>query len=453
MAAIASTSQLPLPYDFYHKKPLEVKFSGLDLSSDAGFLLLRQAEEQEQVCAGIAACLDDNRDPLKITHTLNQLVSQRIYQIAAGYEDANDSNDLRHDPILKIACERVPITGEELLASQPTMSRLENQVTKKELGVIRRFFVDKFIQGYKQAPQKILLDIDGWDAQTHGHQQLSLFHGYYGHHMYFPVLINEAHSGYPLIMQLRAGNSHSGKGVVSILRWLFWRLKKAWPGVQITIRGDAGFSLPELIRLCERSGVNYAFGFTSNAVLKRKISYLLEQARLQYIRTQEKARLFDDVYYAAGTWAEPRRLVMKAEWLEKGPNPRFVVTNLLTEPQTLYDQFYVQRGASSEHRIKELKLGIKADRLSCQQFLANQFRLFLSQSAYILLLKMRDAARGTQLAQAQVSRLRETLIKTAAKVTVSARRVLVELAAHCPFAAEIRLIAQRLSTNGQVVLP
>jgi hypothetical protein len=224
MAAIASISQLPLPYDFYHKKTLEVKFSGLDLSSDAGFLLLRQTEEQERVCDGIAACLDDNRDPSKITHTLNQLVSQRIYQIAAGYEDANDSNDLRHDPILKIACERVPIPGEELLASQPTMCRLENQVTKAEIDVIRRFFVDKFIRGYTQAPQEILLDIDAWDAQTHGHQQLSLFHGYYGHKMYFPVLINEAQSGYPLIMQLRAGNSHSGKGLVSILRWLFWAL-------------------------------------------------------------------------------------------------------------------------------------------------------------------------------------------------------------------------------------
>ena len=180
--------------------------------------------------------------------------------------------------------------------------------------------------------------------------------------MYFPVLINEADSGYPLILQLRAGNSHSGKGVAGILRWLFWRLKRAWPTVKIILRGDAGFSLPEIIRLCERSGVGYAFGFSSNAVLKRKISYLLDQSRLQYLRTQEKARLFDDVYYAARSWSEPRRVVMKAEWLEKGANPRFVVTNLFTDAQELYDDFYVQRGTSSEHRIKELKLGIKADR-------------------------------------------------------------------------------------------
>ena len=366
-------------------------------------LLVRQAEQRQQICQGIVDCLEDKRDPSKIKHTLSQLVSQRIYQIAGGYENTNDSNYLRHDPIFKIACERVPRPGEELLASQPTMSRLENQVNKGELAAIRRLFVERFIQSQKQAPEEIILDIDAWDAQTHGHQQLSLFHGYYGHKMYFPVLINEARSGYPLILELRAGNSHSGKGIAGILRWLFWRLKRAWPKVKIILRGDAGFSLPELIRLCERSGVGYAFGFSSNAVLKRKISYLLELARLQYFRTGEKARLFDDVYYAAGTWPEPRRVIMKAEWLEKGANPRFVVTNLFTDPQKLYDNFYVQRGASSEHRIKELKLGIKADRLSCQRFLVNQFRLFLSQAAYILMLTLRQAAQGTRLAQAQVT--------------------------------------------------
>ena len=192
-------------------------------------------------------------------------------------------------------------------------------------------------------------------------------------------------------------------------------------------------------------------GFSSNAVLKRKINYLLDQARLKYFRTGEKARLFDDVYYAAGTWEEPRRVIMKAEWLEKGANPRFVVTNLETDAQELYDDFYVQRGASSEHRIKELKLGIKADRLSCEQFIVNQFRLFLSQAAYILMLGIRQAAQGTRLAKAQVSRLRETVIKTAAKVSVSVRRVLVELAFHCPFAHEINLIAKRLSGGFQLI--
>jgi hypothetical protein len=443
------SSQFPL--NFSTPKPLEVKFSRLDLSSDAGLLLVRQAEEQLKICEGIANCLADNRESGKVKHPLSQLISQRVYQIAAGYEDTNDSNYLRHDPIFKIACDKVPLPGEELLASQPTINRLENQAQKKELAAIRRLFVEKFIQSHDSPPESIILDIDAWDAPTHGHQQLSLFHGYYGHKMYFPVLINEANSGYPLVLELRAGNSHSGKGIAGILRWLFWRLKRVWPTTKIILRGDAGFSLPELIRLCERSGIGYVFGFSGNAVLYRKINYLLDQARLQYFRTQEKARLFDDVYYAAASWDEPRRVVMKAEWLEKGANPRFIVTNLLTNAQELYDGFYVQRGASSEHRIKELKRGIKAGRLSCQKFIVNQFRLFLAQAAYVLMLAIRQAAEGTRLAKAQVSRLRDTVIKTAAKVSVSSRRVLVELAAHCPFASEISLIAERLSTGFQLI--
>ena len=215
--------------------------------------------------------------------------------------------------------------------------------------------------------------------------------------------------------------------------------------------GDGGFSWPEIINLCEQKEVKYVFGFSNNAVLKRKINYLLDQARLEYFPPQEKARLFDDVYYAAKTWKKPRRIVMKAEWLEKGANPRFLVTNLETDAQELYDNFYVQRGATSEHRIKELKLGIKADRLSCRKFIVNQFRLFLCQAAYILMLELRASAQGTRLATAQVDRLRETIIKMAAKVNVSVRRTLVELAAHCPFADEILLMAQRLSSGQQLI--
>lgn len=441
-----------LPYDFYSPRPLVVQFSDLQLSSDAGILLARQAEEKEQVCRALADCIDDWRDPNKIIHTLHQLVSQRVYQLVGGYEDANDSNFLRHDPIFKIACDRLPIANQEMLASQPTITRLENHVGKIELSRMRSQMVDGFISGYKEPPKEIVLDIDGWADPTHGQQQLSFFHGYYGQHMYFPVLINEASSGYPLVLQLRAGNTHSGKGVAGILRWLFWRLKSAFPGVKIILRADAGFSLPEILQVCERSKVGYAIGFTRNAVTARKMDNLLELARLQFCKTGEKARLFDDVYYAAATWDEPRRLVMKAEWLPKGANPRFLLTNLDLPPQELYDQFYVQRGSDSEHRIKELKLGIHADRLSCSSFIANQFRLLLSQAAYILMLRIRQAAEGTQFATAQVERLRSMLIKGAAKVTVSARRVLVELSNYCPFSEEISQILQRLRRSEEVIL-
>lgn len=435
---------LELPYNFYHHRQLVVRYSDLELSSDAGILLARQAEEKEQICQGLADCLEEWRDPTKIIHSLPQLISQRVYQLVGGYEDANDSNYLRHDPIYKIACQRLPLANQELLASQPTITRLENHVSKAEVSKMRRRMLDGFIASYQQSPQEIILDIDAWADPTHGQQQLSCFHGYYGQHMYFPVLINEATTGYPLVLQLRAGNMHSGKGVAGILRWLFWRLKKAFPGVKIMLRADAGFSLPEILRGCERSQVVYAIGFASNAVIQRKMSDLLERARLQFVQTQQKARLFDDVYYAAGTWDSPRRLVMKAEWLAKGANPRCVITNSDLAPQLLYDQFYVQRGSDSEHRIKELKLGIQADRLSCQSFIANQFRLLLSQAAYILMLRIRQAAEGTEFAKAQVERLRSMLIKGAARVRVSARRVLVELASYNPYASEMSQIVQRL---------
>jgi hypothetical protein len=441
-----------LPYDFYRHRSLVVRFSDLELSCDAGILLARQAEQHMQVCQAIAECIEEWRDPHKITHSLPQLVSQRVYQIVGGYEDANDSNYLRHDPIYKLACERLPLPDAEHLASQPTMTRLENHISKREISRMRSRMIDGFIAQYQQAPEEIVLDIDGWDDPTHGQQQLSCFHGYYGQHMYFPVLINEAKSGYPLVMQLRAGNSHPGKGVAGILRWLFWRLKRAFPGVRLILRADAGFALPEILRGCERSEVGYVIGFTRNAVTERKIADLLERARLQFFQTQQKARLFDDVYYAASTWEEPRRLLMKAEWLPKGPNPRFVLTNLHQPAQTLYDQFYVQRGADSEHRIKEFKLGIQADRLSCHNFIANQFRLLLSQAAYILLLAIRHAAKGTQFATAQVPRLQAMLIKGAARVKVSTRRVWVELAAYCPFAQQLRQITQHLVASKGLLL-
>lgn len=438
---------LELPYDFYAQRPLVVRFSDLELSADAGILLARQAEATVQVCQRLADCIKEWRDPNKITHSLYQLVSQRVYQLVGGYEDANDSNQLRHDPLYKIACGRLPLAEQDLLASQPTITRLENHISKREVARMRSRLVEGFINRYKVAPAEIVLDIDGWDDPTHGEQQLSCFHGYYGQHMYFPVLINEASTGYPLVLQLRAGNSHPGKGVAGLLRWLFWRLKRAFPTTRLILRADAGFSLPEILQVCERAGVGYAIGFARNAVTARKMADLLERARLQFVQTQQKARLFDDVYYAASTWDAPRRLVMKAEWLPKGPNPRFVLTNLELPPQALYDTFYVQRGSDSEHRIKELKLGLQADRLSCSTFIANQFRLLLAQAAYILMLTIRQAASGTQFATAQVERLRAMLIKGAARVRVSARRVLVELAAYCPFAKEIRQIALRLRAS------
>jgi len=440
-----------LPFDFPSLRPLDVRFGDLQLSSDSGLLLARQADSRLGLSQRLADCLLDPRQPSKVIHPLPQLLRQRLLQLVAGYEDVNDCSRLRRDPIFKLACDRTPTVNSTHLASQPTLSRLENRVSAKELSAMRSALLDHFIESFSQPPQRLVLDIDGWDAATHGDQQLSFFHGYYQQHMYYPVLINDAETGYPLVVQLRPGNSHPGKGVAALLRWLCWRLHRAWPGVDLVIRTDGGFALPELLRLYERMGVSYVTGCARNSVLERKSTDLVERARLEHCHTGEKARLFDDVYYAAKSWSHPRRLIIKAEWTERGRNLRFLLTNLTEDAQAVYDRLYVQRGGDSEHRIKELKRGLKADRLSCHSFRGNQFRLLLGQAAYILMLSIREAARGTRLERAQVGRLRETLIKLAGRVRTTARRVLVELSSHCPYREEITQIARVLLGTNETV--
>jgi hypothetical protein len=432
-----------LSFPHYKKRRLEADFSGGDLSSDGGFALLGQIESHTQLVSGLSDHMQDPRSPDKIQHSQVELLSQRIFQICSGYEDGNDSTFLRHDPMLKLACQRLP--SDNALGSQSTFSRLENRVTLKDISSMRRLFVDRFIASFAVAPKEIVLDIDGFDVPTHGQQEFTFYHGYYHHYVYYPVMINDAHTGYPLVLQLRAGNSHAGKGVASLLRWLFWRLRKAFPSTSITLRGDGGFSLPEIITLCERSTVTYIFGYSGNSVLKRKSENLTEQARLLHCQTGNKVRLFDDVYYKAGSWPYPRRIIMKAEWLEKGSNNRFIVTNCEGDPQALYDRCYVLRGECSENRIKELKLDMKTTRLSCTQFISNQFRLFLHQAAYIFLLEIKKLLHGTRYAKARMVTIRERLLKCAVRVTLSVRRVLIQFASSCPEQDIISLIHQRMT--------
>jgi len=435
-----------LSFDFYTRSRLSVDFRGGDLTSDAGVLLLRQADEGLGLTEGFASCIRDWRNPFFIVHTLTDQVRQRVYQISAGYEDADDCDALRKDPIFKIACERLPRKDADL-ASQPTMSRLENHVTEKDLSRLRRFFLEKFIDSYSSPPVELILDVDGWDDPAHGHQQLTFWHGYFGQQMYYPVQISEAETGRPVLVHLRPGNSHAGKGIQGLLAWLFWRLRKVWPGVRITLRGDCGFSLPELRQVCERFQVEYVLGISTNEVLKRKAADLQERARLEWYRTGQKVRLFDDVYYAAQSWDEPRRVIMKAEHLPKGPNLRFLVTSRLDDPQELYDQVYVQRGEDCENRIKELKCGLKADRLSCHDFLANQFRLYLFTAAYWLMLRVREAAVDTPFERAQVPRLREQIIKLGARVRQTTRRVWIHIASACPWKEVFEILCTRLAVR------
>lgn len=433
-----------LTFDFYSESELRVDFEGGELTSDAGILLVRQADEKRGLTEGFASCIQEWRESSLITHTVLDQVRQRVYQICAGYEDADDCDDLRSDPGFKVACNRLPESGADL-ASQPTLSRLENHVTEKDLSRLRRYFVEKFIASYASPPTELILDVDGWDDPAHGCQQGTFWHGYFGQRVYYPAQVSEAKSGRPVLVQLRPGNSHAGKGLVGQLAWLFCRLRKAWPGVRITLRGDCGFSLPEVMRMCERLGVNYVLGIAGNDVLKEKAKGLQERARVEGCASGQKVRLFTDVYYAAKSWKEPRRVIIKAEQLLQGPNLRFLVTNRLDDPQELYDAVYVQRGEDCENRIKEFKCGLKADRLSCHRFLANQFRLYLCLAAYWLMLEIREAAEGTGFARAQVPRLREQLIKLGARIRQTARRVWVHIASGCPWKEVLEILCRRLA--------
>ena len=429
---------------FGKNNKIEADFKGGDLSSDGGILVLRELEERLKLIEGLSNCITDQRDANRITHTQQELLRQRIFQISAGYEDCNDSNYLRTDPVMRVTCNESLGSAKEL-GSQPTLSRLENRINKTDIKKMRNYFLSRFIEQYKEAPKEIVLDVDSYSDKTHGNQEQTYFHGFYNSYMYHPVLINEAKSGFPLVLQLRAGNCHSGKGIKGILRWVFWRLKKAFPDVNIIIRGDSGFSLPEIISVCDKSEVQYVFGYAKNAVLQRKIEFLSEEARLQFVVKGEKARLFDDVYYKSSSWLEPRRIVMKAEHMKQGTNQRFVVTNMSLPAQKLYDEFYVQRGEDSENRIKELKLDIQADRLSCHKFIANQFRLYLHQASYLLLQNLKSFCVDTELAKVQVGTLRNRLIKLAVRVRFSARRIWVQFASSCSVKNILATLSSRMA--------
>lgn len=384
-----------LTFDFYTKSKSIVDFQGGDLPSDTGLWLVRQADERLGLTEGFASCMEDSRNPFFTVQSLTDQVRQQVYQICGGYEDDDDSDDVWKDPVFDPVYEHLP-TEDVDLASQPTMSRLENRVTREDLSRLRRFFLEKFIDSYSSPPAELILNVDGWDYPAHGYQQLMFWHGHFGPQMYYPVQFSEADTGRPIVFHLCPGKSHDGKGIERLLAWLFWRLREAWPSARITLRGDCGFILSELLKVCERFQMEYVLGISTNDVLKRKAADLKERARLEWYRTGRKVRLFDDVYYAAKTWTEPRRVIIKAEHLTKVPNLRFVVANRFDDPRELYDQVYVQRGEDCENRIKELKCGLKADRLSYHDFLANQFRLHLFQAACWLMLRVRDAAVGTQ---------------------------------------------------------
>jgi len=418
-----------------HGKRVTGGFDGGDISSDGGLMLVAAADQQLGLTRQLATCLRDDRQPAKVRHGLPELLAQRVYQIAVGYEDCNDADDLRHDPVLKTAVGRLPQTGRDL-ASQPTLSRFENRVARRELWAMGQVLVDQFLARHAdRRPKYLILDFDATDDPTHGQQQFAEFHGFYETHCYLPLIVTAQVDDGPqelLVALLRRGRSHAGRGARAVLRRLVARLRQQWPGVPILVRGDSGFALPALYDWCERQDVPvwYLIGLPQNVRLRAVAEPHLQAARDEHERTAEKVRRIHSACYAAKPWPHRRRVLIKAEVTDRGDNPRFVVTNLRGRAAGLYE-LYAARGAM-ENRIKELKCDLQMDRTSCHRFAANQFRVLLHAAAFVLCCALREALADTELAAAQVGTLQRRLLKLGVRVKETARRVWLQFASSCP---------------------
>jgi hypothetical protein len=420
--------------------PLEVAFDGGRLTSDGGLPWLGEADAALGLCRALAAVVPEwRRRAGAVRHSVEALVRQRVLQIACGYEDQDDADALRADPLLKLACGRLPETGADL-ASQPTLSRLENAVRATScyrlalaLGRVYLAERERLARAAGEpggVPRRVLLDLDGTDDPTHGDQEGTAYHGYYGQHQYFPLLVFDGDTGHLVTAALRPGNAHGSRGAVAVLKRVVRALRARWPGVQIEVRADSGFAVPDLYDWCEARGIAYTIGLVPNARLEALAAPLLEEARRRHAAAGAKARLAADAPYRAGTWPRERRVVYKAEVMDEGPNTRFVVTTRKDDALALYD-FYVDRG-EPELWIKDFKRACKGDRLSDHRFAANQFRLFLHAAAYWLLdtLRRRLVAAGHERLQLDTLRLR--LLKIAGRVRQLATRVRLSLASSHP---------------------
>lgn len=409
---------------------LEAAFDGGRLTSDGGLPWLAEAEAAIGICAALAACVPEWRHG-PVQHSLAALVRQRVFQIACGYEDQNDADSLRYDPLLKLVCGRLPESDPEL-ASQPTFSRLENAVDRQACRRLAHALLAVYLQQRAQdgPPTHLLLDIDSTDDPTHGKQEGTAYHGYYGQHMYHPLLLFDGDTQQLITALLRPGNAHASRGVISVLRVLVRELRARWPGVTIEIRADSGCAVPALYRFCERAHLTYTIGLIPNRRLEAVAAPLLAQAKEQRSAAGEKVRLMAETTYQAGSWDRERRVVYKAEALDQGPNTRFVVTTRTDEPAALYE-FYVDRG-EMEGWIKDYKRACIADRLSDHRFWANQFRLFLHAAAYWLLDTLRRWLQARGLPPLQLDTLRLRLLKVGGRVREAAARVHLHLATSHP---------------------
>jgi len=411
--------------------PLVVDFQGGRLTSDGGWAWVAEADAALGLTAALAAAVPGPRQR-RGRHTLLDLLRQRIYQIVAGYEDQDDADTLRRDPLLQLVCGRLPESGPDL-ASQPTFSRWENAYSARDCYRLAEALGEVYLRERERegVPTHIVLDLDSTDDPTHGAQEGSAYHGYFRQHMYHPLLVFDGDTGQIITAILRPGTAHAGHGAVAMLQRLVRRVRERWPGVAIELRADAGFAKPEIYAWCEDERIAYTIGLVPNACLDRLAAPLVAEAVAQQVATDgAKVRLLAETPYQAGSWPHARRVLIKAEALAKGPNTRFVVTTRTDEPEALYG-WYTDRG-ETENWIKDLKAACFADRLSCHRFLANQVRLLLHSAAYCLLDTRRRwlVRAGTERLTLETVRLR--LLKIGGRVREGATRVHLRLASHHP---------------------
>lgn len=471
-------------FSFFDKVPVLVEPSRAEISSDAGLLPIREFDERIGLTRLFAEALEDPRVPEFTDHSSLEMVRSRIYGIIADYEDQNDHDTLRHDPVFKLLAGQSP--DGPALASQPTLSRFENAINIPSLKKLRDGFIDPFIASFETPPDSLTFDLDAVDDPAHGEQQLVLFHGYFDPYQYFPLFITCAETDQFVMISLRPGAVHAALGADDDLEYLVKRLRQVWPGIRILVRGDAGCGVPWMYDVCDRLSIEFTFGLSTNNVLKRLSESLLQQALDAFSASQVPQRLFNAFWYQAGSWPCARWVIVKAEANAKGTNRRFIVTNRLgarVVPEAAYDD-YALRG-ESENRNKEFKCDMAMDRTSDHRFLANYFRLYLHAAAMNLLICLRrqianppapsttptsanqsppadlplDAWtekdrrcyfrwRRVQdpLGEGQPCTWRTLLIKVAGEVIVSSRRILIRLSASWPHLGFFRRLCEQFAS-------
>jgi len=460
-------------FDFFPSKPVVVEPSAAQVSSDGGLLPLRQLDERIGLTEQFAAALPDRRAAGYVDHSFLEMTRMRIYGILADYADQNDHDVLRSDPIFKLVCDRS--IDDRDLASQPTLSRFENAIDVGCFPRLREVLMDQFIASFREAPTQLTLDVDAFDDPTHGQQQLSFFHGYYDQYQYLPRAITCAENDMVLDVCLLYGSAHPALGAAEDIAYVVTRLREQWPGVQIHLRADSGFAVPKLYQSCEQLDVLYTISIGMNTRLKKYSESLLNEAIRRYEQTGQSQRLFCGFWYRADSWPAQRWIIIKCEANAQGTNRRAVVTNrpgALVLPDATYDA-YVERG-ESENRNKELKVGLQADRLSDHRYFANLFRLYLHTTAYNFLVRMRhevidplpeavqepvpvEALEGHHrrrwqnrrrehdpLGEGQPCTWRTRLIKVAACVVETTRRVVVQLSCSWPYLEHYRRVSHKI---------